>query len=216
MGDNQAMGVRLSEYACGDFAQALAAKRSVPGGGGAAALAGALGIALCSMVGSFTVGKRTYAEVEADVERIMAGAEDIRCRLVDLIDADAASFEPLSRAYSIPKTDPTRAQVLEEATKAACVAPVEMVRQCARAVEALEEMAEKGSRLLISDVGCGAALCAAALKAASLNVYVNTKTLADREHADALEHEVDELLACYVPRADALARTVEDRIRGRA
>lgn len=215
MADNQTERLRFSEYSCTDFAGALAAKRSVPGGGGAVALAGALGVALCSMVGSFTQGKKKYAEYETDIERIMTEAEQIRRRLVELIDDDAAAFEPLSRAYAIPKADPTRVQALEEATKAACAAPVEMVRQCARAVELLEEMAEKGSRMLISDVGCGAALCSAALKAASLTVYVNTEALADRAYAGALEREVDDLLARYVPRADALAATVEGRIRGR-
>lgn len=215
MADNQTTDIRLTELSCREFADALAAKRSVPGGGGAAALAGALGTALCSMVGNFTVGKKKYAAVEDDVKRMMAEAEEIRRCLVGLIDADAAAFEPLSRAYSIPKTDPTRAQVLEVATKTACSAPAEMVRQCARAVELLEEMGEKGSRMLLSDVGCGAALCSAALKSASLNVYVNTKALADRAYAERLEAEVDGLLAAYVPRADALAARVEGRIRGR-
>ena len=122
----------------------------MPGGGGAAALAGALGIALCSMVGSFTAGKKRYAEVEEDVRRMMGEAEELRSKLVGLIQADAVAFEPLSRAYGIPRDDPARAQELEAATKEACSAPMEMMRACARSVELLEEMGEKGSRMLRS------------------------------------------------------------------
>lgn len=204
----------LADLSCREFAAELAAKRSVPGGGGAAALAGALGVALCSMVGAFTTGKARYADVEDDIKRMMGEAEELRRTLVGLIEADAAAFEPLSRAYGIPKKDPARARVLEAATKTACSAPVEMMRACARSVELLEEMGEKGSRMLISDIGCGAALCSAALKAASLNVYVNTRTLADRAYAEDLEHEVDQLLDTYVPRSEALAARVSDHIRG--
>lgn len=205
----------LVDLSCRAFATELAAKRSVPGGGGAAALAGALGVALCSMVGNFTLGKKRYVDVEDDVRCLMAEAEEIRATLIGLVEADAAAFEPLSRAYGIPKEDPTRAQVLEVATKTACSAPLEMMRATARSVELLEEMGEKGSRMLLSDIGCGAALCAAALKAASMNVYVNTKTLADRAYAEGLEREVDRLLETYVPRADALAARVAESIRGR-
>lgn len=186
----------------------------MPGGGGAAALAGALGIALCSMVGNFTAGKKRYADVEEDVRRMMGEAEELRSKLVGLIQADAAAFEPLSRAYGIPRDDPARAQDLEAATKEACSAPMEMMRACARSVELLEEMGEKGSRLLLSDIGCGAALCSAALMSASLNVFVNTKALADRAYAESLEQEADQLLATYAPRADALASLVARRIRG--
>lgn len=209
------MSDKLTDCSCIEFATVLAAKESVPGGGGAAALVGALGVALCSMVGNFTTGKKTYADVEEDVQRMLSEAEAVRIRLLELVEEDAEAFEPLSRAYAIPKEDPTRAETLEAATKAACVAPVEMMRQIARSIELLEEMGEKGSRMLISDVGCGALLARAALEAASMNVFVNTKTLADRAHAEALEAEVDGLLDEYIPRAEACAASVTDRIRGR-
>ncbi|MDO4536535.1 MAG: cyclodeaminase/cyclohydrolase family protein [Coriobacteriales bacterium] len=205
---------RLTDRTCAGFAEVLAAKESVPGGGGAAALAGALGVALGSMVGNYTTGKKTYAAVEDDVQRMLADAETIRLRLIELVEEDAAAFYPLSQAYGIPRDDPSRAQVLEEATKGACVAPLEMMRQIARAIDLLEEMGQKGSRMLISDVGCGALLCRAALEAASLNVFVNTKTLHDRELAESIEAECDELLATFVPRAEACATMVTKRIRG--
>lgn len=204
---------RLTERTCADFAALLAAKESVPGGGGAAALVGALGVALGSMVGNFTTGKKRYADVEDDIQRMLAEGEAIRLTLLDLVEQDAAAFYPLSKAYGIPKEDPSRAQVLEDATKNACAAPVEMMRQIAKAIALLEEMGEKGSRMLISDVGCGALLCRAALEAASLNVFVNTKTLADHAFADEVEAECEALLTEWCPRAEACASKVTASIR---
>lgn len=206
--------MRLTDKTCCDFADVLAAKEPVPGGGGAAALAGALGAALCSMVGNYTTGKKTYASVEQDVQRMLARAEDVRKRLIELVQEDADAFEPLSQAYAIPRDDPRRADVLEECTKHACEAPLEMMRQVCRAIELLEEMGQKGSRMLVSDVGCGAYLCRAALEAASLNVFVNTKTLRDREYACGVESEVDAMLAEYVKRAEACATDAMARVRG--
>jgi formiminotetrahydrofolate cyclodeaminase len=205
---------RLTDRSCTSFAQVLASRESVPGGGGAAALAGALGVALCSMVGNFTVGKKKYADVEEDVKAMLAKGEDLRQRLLDLVDADARAFAPLAKAYAIPKDDPTHDAVLEEATLNACKAPVEMVRCCAQAIELLEEMLAKGSVMLVSDVGCGALLCKAAMESAALNVFINTKSLKDRKTAEQMESEMDGLLAEYLPRAAGVAETVNKRVRG--
>lgn len=203
----------LTALSCTAFAEALASKASVPGGGGAAAMAGALGIALCSMVGNFTTGKKKFAAVEEDVQRMLTEGEALRIRLLELVNADAEAFEPLSRAYSIPKDDPIRAQVMEEATLNACKAPVEMVLCCGKALLLLEEMLEKGSKMLISDVGCGALLCKAAMESAALNVFVNTGTLRDRETAAKMEQQVDETLKTYLPLADKIAASVTAYIR---
>ncbi len=204
---------KLTDKSCKDFAGVLASKASVPGGGGAAALAGALGVALCSMVGNFTVGKKKYACVEEDVKRMLNKAEILRTRLLELVDEDAAAFEPLSKAYAIPKDDPNHDRVLEEATRNACKAPVEMVELCGEALELLEEMQEKGSVMLVSDVGCGALLCRAAMESAAMNVYINTGSLKDRKAAEALESKVDGLLDEYLPKAGAITRGVTDKIR---
>lgn len=208
------MAERLIDLSCVEFADVLAAKQSVPGGGGAAALVGALGVALCNMVGNFTTGKAAYADVEEDVQRMLAEGDAIRAKLLQLVEDDAAAFEPLSKAYGIPKDDPTRAEVMEAATKAACVAPVEMMRQICAAIELLEEMGEKGSKMLISDVGCGALLCENALLAAGMNVLINTKTLTDRAYAEAVEAECDQMMDEYGGRAKRCARSVYLKIRG--
>ena len=204
---------KLTNLSCTAFAEVLASKAPVPGGGGAAALAGALGVALCSMVGNFTTGKKKYAAYEEDVQRMLAAGETLRARLLALVEADAKAFEPLSRAYAIPKDDPARDTVMEEATLNAVQAPVEMVTCCGEALLLLEEMLEKGSRLLLSDVGCGALLCKAAMESAAMNVFVNTGSLRDRATAARLEQQVDAALATYLPLADRIAAAVTATIR---
>ncbi len=207
------MSERLMEYSCSKFVDALAAKTSVPGGGGAAAYVGALSVALCSMVGNFTTGKKKYAEHEDDVRCMLAEGETIRKRLLELVDEDAAAFEPLSRAYGIPKEDPIRAETLERCTKDALQGPFQMMKEICRTIELLEEMNAKGSRLLISDVGCGATLAAAALQAAAMNVFINTKELEDRAYAQGVDAECESMLSDYVPRAQAVAQQVMNGMR---
>lgn len=204
---------KLTDLSCTAFAEVLASKAPVPGGGGAAALAGALGVALCSMVGNFTTGKKKYAAYEEDVQRMLAEGETLRARLLELVEADAAAFEPLSRAYAISKEDPTRDSVLEEAALNACKAPMEMVSCCGEALLLLEEMLEKGSRLLLSDVGCGALLCKAAMESAAMNVFVNTGSLQDRAVAVGMERQVDETLEKYLPMAERIAASVTATLR---
>ncbi len=208
------MSDKLVDKSCAEFASELAAKVSVPGGGGAAAMVGALGTALCSMSGVFTAGKEKFADVEDDMQRMLAEAERIRIRLIELVDEDAAAFFPLSKAYGIPKEDPTRAETLEKCTKDALAGPLEMVREICKTIDLLEEMAAKCSRLIVSDSGCGATLCRAALEAAAMNVFINTKSLTDRAYAEEVEGEVDGLMAEYMPKAEAVAASVMEYIRG--
>lgn len=201
------------DKSCREFTAALAAKEPVPGGGGAAALAGALGAALGSMVANYTTGKKKYAAYEAGIQAAIKQAAELRERLLALADKDAEAFAPLSAAYAIPKDTPGRAEILEAAALNACKAPREMAALCGEAIGLLEELLDKGSVLLVSDVGCGALLCGAALESAALNVFVNTATLQDREQARAIEAETDALLDKYAPKAARIAREVRRRIR---
>lgn len=210
------MTAHITSMSCGEFADALAAKQSVPGGGGAAALAGALGVALCSMAGNFTVGKPAYKSVEADVEYMLVRAEIVRSNLLALVNEDATSFKPLAQAYRIPKDDPTRKTRIEEATRGACQVPFKIMEQSVMAIELLEEMAEKGSSFMISDVGCGAALCSAALQAARLTVLVNTEALGDDPLARELDQKADRMIDELVPRAEAVVKDVTRRLRKEA
>lgn len=201
----------LTQKSCVDFARVLASKAPVPGGGGASAMVAALGTALASMVGNYTVGKKKYAAVEEDVKALMARAEAIRTRLLELVDEDAAAFEPLSRAYAIPKDDPSREEVMEKCLRDAAAPPMEMLRLSCQAIDLHREMAEKGSVMVLSDVGTGVVFCWSALYGAALNVKVNTKSMTDRAYAEAMNAEVDALMEKYWKIADEVYESVYRR-----
>ena len=206
--------MKLIDRTVADFTQELASPAPVPGGGGASALAAAIGISLGDMVGELTVGKKRYADVEEDIRRLMKRSQTLRLRFLELVDADAEAFAPLARAYGIPKDDPDRAEVMESALKMACSVPMDIMRACAEALDIPEEFAAKGSRSAISDAGCGAILCKAAMQAASLNGFINTKSMKDRPCAEELEEEANALLAKYTVLGDTVYNKVADKIRG--
>ena len=194
------------------FLEALASSAPTPGGGGAAALCGALGIALGNTVGSLTLGKKKYADVHEDIAELNAKAEALRAGFVALVDADAEAFAPLSRAYSIPKDDPARDEIMEPALLKAAEAPLEIMRKCAEALELISGYAAKGSALAISDAGCAAALCGAAMEAAALNVKINTKSMKNRAVADNINAEMNELLQKYFVRSQEIYNDVSGRL----
>ena len=193
------------------FLEALASSAPTPGGGGAAALCGALGIALGNMVGNLTLGKKKYADVQEDIQALNAEAEALRADFAALIDADAEAFAPLSRAYSIPKDAPGRDEIMESALLRAAEPPLEIMRKCAEALDVIADYAAKGSALAISDAGCAAALCGAALQAAALNVRINTKSMKNRAAAEEIDAETDELLQKY----STIAQEIYKRVYGR-
>lgn len=194
------------------FLETLASSAPTPGGGGAAALCGALGIALGNMVGSLTLGKKKYADVQEDIAELNAKAEALRAGFVALVDADAEAFAPLSRAYSIPKDDPARDEIMEPALLKAAEAPLEIMRKCAEALDLISGYAAKGSALAISDAGCAAALCGAAMEAAALNVKINTKSMNNRAVADNINAEMNELLQKYFVRSQEIYNDVSGRL----
>mgnify|MGYP004568316753 FL=1 len=211
--------MEMMEKSCGQFLAELAGKAPTPGGGGASALVGAAGVALGNMVGSLTTGKKKYAAVEAGIQALNARAETLRGELEALVQADAEAFAPLAAAYGLPKDTPEQAAhksaVLENALDAACAVPLQIMEKCAEGIALVEEYAAKGSVMAVSDAGCAAVLCKAALQAASLNVFINTKLMADRDHAAALDAKADGLLNEFVPRADAVFASVMQKLRNK-
>ena len=206
--------MKMIEKTVTAFTEELASPAPVPGGGGASALAGAIGISLGDMVGELTTGKKKYADVEEEIRSLMERAQALRVKLLDFVDGDAEAFAPLAKAYSIPKDDPCRDAVMESALQTACGVPMDILRTCAQALDIIGEFAAKGSRLAISDAGCGAVLCKAAMQAASLNIYINTKSMKDRARAQSLEAEADALLEEYTRKADEIYSSVLTGIRG--
>ncbi len=187
-----------------EFTELLASPSSVPGGGGASALVGAIGIALGDMVGELTVGKKKYADVEEDLKALMVRAQDIRVKLLECVEKDAVAFEPLSKAYGIPKDEPGRDEILEKCLRDAAAAPLEIFRLSCEAIEIVAEFGKKGSKLMLSDAATGAQMLRGALYGAAVNVRVNTRLMKDRKYAGSIDREVDEKLRKYSSMSDEI------------
>ncbi|MEY8231142.1 cyclodeaminase/cyclohydrolase family protein [Oscillospiraceae bacterium 50-16] len=203
--------MKLEEMTLAQFAEQLAAKTPVPGGGGASALMGALGAALGSMVANYTVGKRKYAAVEEEVQDILARMEELRKKLLELVEEDAAAFEPLSRAYAIPKDDPSREEEMERCLRRAAGPPMELVRLSCQAIGLHQELLHKGSAMILSDVGTGVILCWGALYGGWLNLKVNTKPMSDQTCAQSLNQEADALVGEYWKIAEQVYESVMEK-----
>lgn len=207
----------FSTVPCNEFVEVLGSKAPVPGGGGASALVGAVGTALGNMVGALTVGKKKYADVEEEMKELMAKATTLQDELLHLIERDAEVFEPLSKAYGMPRETEEekaeKARVMEIVLKDACSVPMEIMEKCCEAIDIMVEFAAKGSALAISDAGVGVAFCKAALKGASLNVYINTKSMANKEYAAELNEKCDAMLEKYTKLADEVFDSVLGRLK---
>ncbi len=206
----------LTEKSCIDFVSVLSTKAPVPGGGGASALVGAVGTALGNMVGSLTVGKKKYKDVEEDILALQKKADALQKDLLDLVEKDAEVFEPLSKAYGLPKNTEEekahKAEVMEKCLVSACGVPIQIMEKCCEALDLMKEFADKGSKLALSDAGVGAVMCGAALQGASLNVFINTASMKDRAVAEATEKKANEMLEKYVPFAAEIFQSVKDRL----
>ena len=199
-----------------EFLDALASSVPAPGGGGASAYCGALAAALSSMVGNLTVGKKRYVAVEPQVQERLGQLEDVRARLVGLVDADAAAFEPLAAAYRMPKETPeqqaAKEAALQEALVEATRVPMEIMRCASEVFDHAEFMAKQGSRLAVSDAGVSAAFARAAVEGASLNVLINAASLADEASAAAYLAECEALCEAAQARSAALLDYVRSEI----
>lgn len=206
-----------TKESCEAFVQVLSSKSPTPGGGGASALVGAVGTALGNMVGSLTVGKKKYREVEEEIKSMMEQSQNLQKELLDLVQKDADSFAPLAAAYGLPKETAEQKEekekVLEAALKNACQVPFEIMEKCCQGIDLCGVFAEKGSKLAISDAGAGASFCRAALQSASFNIYINTKSVKDREFAEAANKRADEMLDTYMKKADQIIEQVFAAIR---
>lgn len=187
--------MKMLEKPATQFLSELSSNAPVPGGGGASAAVGAFAAALGMMVTNLTIGKKKYADYEEEVKAVRDRLEGLRGQLIDLVDGDAVAFEPLSKAYSIPKDDPERDTIMENALYEASVVPMSIMETVLAAAKELEVLVAKGSKLAVSDVGVGILFAQAAIEGASLNVYINTKSMKDRERAAALDAKADAIIA---------------------
>lgn len=206
------MADKLTQLSCEEYGKLLASKDPVPGGGGTAALVGALGVALGSMVGSLTVGKKKYADAEPEILRLQEKSEALQVRLMDMVDRDAEAFAPLAAAYSLPAGE-EKDRIMEEALAEAAATPLRIMALCCEAVELTERFAAIGNRMAVSDAGCAAACLWSSLSAANLNVRINTRLMKDRQRAEGLNRTADYYLSHGTGRALAVYESVQERLK---
>ena len=209
------MDVRINK----DWFEALSSSAPVPGGGGASALAGAGGAALCMMVANLTVGKKKYAEQEELMKEFLVRLEKLRDESLTLIEEDARGFAPLAAAYSLPSsTDEEKAEkekIMAQALLKACEVPIMIMEKGAEILEIAVELAEKGSVMAVSDVGVAVQFIRTAVLGASMNVYINTKSMKDRKTAEELNAKADSLNKKASGTADAVFAKIEGELKCR-
>jgi len=201
-----------------DFISILSSKEPVPGGGGAAALAGAIGNALGSMVGNLTVGKEKYKDVEPEIIEILNKTKELQENLLSLIDEDAQVFSEVAKAYKLPKnTEEERKQkeeALKNALKNACQVPIKIMENSLEALKLQRRLAEIGSKLAISDVGVGALLLKAAVLSGKLNVVINLNGIDDEEFVRKISEYIERICKEAEKLADEAYKIVLEKLKG--
>ena len=188
----------MSEAPIWQFINELSSDAPIPGGGGASGLVAACGMALGNMVLSLTTGKKKFEQYQDEIDELIEKGNNLTDALLRGMDADAAAFIPLTMAYRMPKdTEEEQAKrdaVMEEALVTASEAPLHMMANIMEAMHLIHRIAESGSRMAISDAGVGIQCCMAAMHGASLNVFINTKSMKNREVAEDMNRRADALI----------------------
>ena len=198
---------KISEYL-----EVLSSKAPVPGGGGASALAGALGNALGQMVVNLTVGKKKYAEVEEEMQKYLTDLKNMQQEFLHLSDRDAEVFAPLAECYRLPSATLEEKEhkdaVMEEKLLDASMVPVEIMEKSLELLEILDVLADKGSRMAVSDVGVAVQFTRTALLGAVMNVYINTKSMKNREKAEEINQKAKRMIKIGTSQADEIYEKV--------
>ena len=195
-----------------EYLEVLSSKAPVPGGGGASALAGALGNALGQMVVNLTVGKKKYAEVEEEMQEYLERLKTMQQEFLHLSDRDAEEFAPLAECYRLSSATPEEKEhketVMEEKLLDASMVPVEIMEKALELLEILDVLADKGSRMAVSDVGVAVQFTRTALLGAVMNVYINTKSMKNREKAEEINQGAKRMIKIGTSQADEIYEKV--------
>ncbi len=198
------------------FLDELASKASTPGGGGAAAVSGAMGAALISMVAHFTIGKKGYEDVDDDSKEILAKSEVLRMKLTEAIADDVRVFDRVMASYGMPKDSDdekaARSAEIQEALKEATDVPLECAKLCREVVNLSQPIADIGNKNVISDAGVAVLAGYAGLRSAALNVYINIGGIKDEEFVDDRRKKLEELMADMDVLKEDIYNTVKDKL----
>lgn len=211
------MEKKYLDFSLEEFAQDLGSKKSMPGGGSVAAYALNLANGLASMVANFTSGKKKYAAYQADIEKILEKCQAFHRESMDMVDRDAEAFLPLAAVYKMPsdtdeEMEAKYAQMQICLTRAASV-PLDLLRLSKKVLVLHEDLLEKGSIMLLSDVGVGVAMLRSAALSARINVMINIKDIDDQTYVTRTNEEVEDLVADIVKRSDYIYDEVFRRLR---
>jgi len=206
----------LSEKPVSTFLDELASSAPAPGGGSAAALGAAIGAALVSMVANLTVGKKKYADVQDDIQRILAQSEGLRHKCLELLERDVAAYTEVSKAYKMPRDTEeqkeARTAAVQKALKGATAVPMELAGACVEILNLCPESSEKGNVRAVSDVGVGALMAEAALRAAALNVLINLGSIKDEDFVQKGQRRLDALLDGKARLKEEILKEVEAKL----
>ena len=206
----------ITQRPLGTFLDELASGTPTPGGGSAAAIMGAMGAALISMVCNVTIGKKGHEAVEAEMKAVRDESEKLRLRLTALVAEDVAAFDALMAAYRLPKSSEEdksrRAAAIQSSLLGATETPLACARACAEVVALSRRAGEKGYAGVISDAGVGVLAANTALRSAALNVYINAPSLKDRDYAAAATAELEQLLDDCARESELVFELVRSRL----
>ena len=199
----------MRDLSLNEFSEKLFSKEAVPGGGGASALVGVLAVSLGAMAANLTLGKEKYAEYTEELNANLKKAEKLRLRLLELIEEDAAGFGEINKAYKVKPRDEAQ---IEKALVSAATPPLNMMEAVKEVIELLDELSDKTSVLVVSDVGVGAKFADAAIKSAYLNVVVNVKLMKDEKTAAEIRAKAEKLIT-YAEKADKVYENIVKQLR---
>lgn len=198
------------------FLDELASRAPTPGGGSAAAIMGAMGASLVSMVCHLTLGKAQYEAVAPEMEATLASAESLRAGLTDLVRADVAAFDEVMAAYGLPRDSEEqkqlRSRAIQAALKSATRVPLDCAKACAELIQLCRAVAERGNKNVVTDAGVAVLAGHAALKSAALNVYVNTNAIKDEGFVHETLSELNALLTGMEVSSEEIYQEVKARL----
>jgi methenyltetrahydrofolate cyclohydrolase len=206
----------MTQSSLDQFLDRLASGDPTPGGGSAAAIIGAMGAALVSMVCNVSFGKKGYETAEPELRSLLARSEELRRRLTAMVAEDIAAFGSLMAAYKLPKASDEeksrRADTIQASLERATEVPLECARACSEVVDMARRAADLGYKHVISDVGVGVAAADAALRSAALNVYINAPSLKNRRLAASAVEEVERLARTSAAESEATYAAVRTKL----
>jgi formiminotetrahydrofolate cyclodeaminase len=206
----------LSHKPLNQFLDMLAGPTATPGGGSAAAAAGAMGAALVSMVCRLTIGREKFAAAEPQLQEALTQSETLRATLIDMIQKDGDAFETLMAAYRLPKTTEAekaaRSAAIQAGYKAATLAPLETARTCAQLIRLAQVATQLGNPNAASDGGVGVLCAQTGLKGAALNVLINLDAITDETFTAQCRADLVQILDASDTLAAEIYRSVKNKL----